>query len=352
MNDTIRAALVNVIKAKRQRMSRAQRSKGVKPQRWLYPYATENRYAATIRAWLRPMQEYVHQYLKENQEAILHGDSTDFHADSADSIPVMRLDAVPGHAFKVMIDSLNGWFGQYVPEDDESISSSPIYIGLGKIADSVFDFNEGQFEKGAKSVLGIEFPVGELWWPQARENWVQFNYQAISGDMRRYVRDINRLVERSVTSGQSVRALSKEIQALDSKISKGRANFIARDQIGRLNGQITQTRMESVGLTMYEWQTAGDERVRGNPSGRYPNAHPSHHLMDGKLCLWADSSVYSEDGGKTWVDRPADAVMLHPGDDYQCWCTALAYWQELVGEADAEIAMLFENEHNMPNTNN
>jgi hypothetical protein len=95
IDNTIRAALVTLIKSKRRKMSRAQRRRGIKPQRWLYPYATEVRYAALIRAWLRPMITYVHSYLKENQETILHGDSADFTADSADSIAVSRLDAVP-----------------------------------------------------------------------------------------------------------------------------------------------------------------------------------------------------------------------------------------------------------------
>jgi len=327
VNDSIRAALVNLIKSNRKKMSNAQRKRGVKPQRWLYPVATEARYAASIRAWFRPMKDYVHTYLKENQEAILHGDSE----YRADDVSVTRLDAVPGHSFKVMIDSLDGWIGQYVPEDNESVSGSPIYMGLGKIADNVFDFNEGQFEKGAKSVLGVEFPVGELWWPQARENWAQFNYQTITGDLRKYVRDINQLVERAITSGKTVRELSKQIQVLDDKMSKGRANFIARDQIGRLNGQITQTRMESIGLEMYIWETSGDERVR-----------ESHVLIDGGLCRWDDSTVYSEDGGKTWINRPSGAVLLHPGDDYQCRCTAIAYWQELVNEADTMIAQYEE----------
>jgi hypothetical protein len=48
--------------------------------------------------------------------------------------------------------------------------------------------------------------------------------------------------------------------------------------------------------------------------------------------------VYSDDGGKTWKPRPSGAVLLHPGIDFQCRCTAIAYWQELVGEADAMIA--------------
>jgi len=324
MNDTIRAALVNVIKATRMKMSRAQRSKGVKPQRWLYPYATETRYAATIRTWLRPMQSDVQDYLKENQEAILRG-------DSADTVSVTRIDAVPGKSFKLMIESLNGWLGQYVPEDNEAVSGSPIYMGLGRIADSVFDFNEGQFEKSAKSILGVEFPVGEEWWPDARDTWANNNYQLIRSDMRDYIGQINSLTEQAVTTGQSVKTLRQQIMKLNEKISKSRANFLARDQIGKLNGQITQRRMEDAGLEMYIWETAGDERVRS-----------SHIPMDGALCRWDDSTVFSQDGGKTWINRPSNAVLLHPGMDFQCRCSAIAYWQELVGEADAIIAQYEE----------
>jgi SPP1 gp7 family putative phage head morphogenesis protein len=334
MNDNVRAALVNVIRAKRQNMSPYHRQKGIKPQRWLYPLATEARYAAAIRAWLKPMKDYVHTYLKENQEAILRGDSADgAEGDgiSATRLDVIRLDAVPGKSFKTMIDSLNGWLGQYVPTGNEGVSGSPIYMGLGKLADSVFDFNEGQFEKGAKSVLGVEFPVGENWWPDARDTWAKQNYQLIHSDMQKYIGQINDLTEKAVTSGLSVKELAKQILSLDNKISKARANFIARDQIGKLNGQITQRRMEDVGLTMYIWETSGDERVR-----------ESHELIDGGLCRWDDSTVYSQDGGKTWINRPSGAVLLHPGMDYQCRCSATAYWQELVGEADEMIAQYEE----------
>jgi SPP1 gp7 family putative phage head morphogenesis protein len=326
MNDTIRAALITLIKSKRQKMSRSQRRRGIRPQRWLYPWATEARYAATIRAWLRPMKDYAHKYLKENQEAVLRGDSADLPTDSADTITASRLDAVPGKSFKRMIDSLNGWLGQYVPDDDESKSGSPIYMGLGNIADSTFDFNEGQYEKGAKSVLGVEFPVGEDWWPFARDMWANKNYDNLSDLMKRYIRQVRDLTEKAVTSGFSVKELTKQIQALDNKFTKSYAEFIARDQIGKLNGEITQRRMESVGLTMYIWETSGDERVR-----------PSHEMMDGGLCRWDDPAVYSLDGGKTWIPRPSGAVTQHPGMDYQCRCTATSYWYELVGEADAMI---------------
>jgi hypothetical protein len=320
-------AIKALLYAKRKKMSRVQRRRGVKIQRWLYPCATEARYAATIRAWLRPMKTFVHTYIKENAEVVLRGDS----ADLAGNLPALRLDAVPGKKFKTMVDSLSGWMGQYVPDDDESKSGSPLYMGLGKIADSVFDFNEGQYEKGAKSALGVEFPVGEDWWPDAKENWKRTNYELLRGQMLSYIQGVNAATEQAITTGASVATLTKQIMALDEKITKGKTNFIARDQIGKLNGEITQRRMEAAGLTMYVWETTGDERVRD-----------SHANIDEALCRWDDSSVYSDDGGKTWIDRPASWVQLHPGQDYQCRCCALSYWNELVDEVDAMIAQYEE----------
>jgi hypothetical protein len=68
-------ALKQLLYIKRKKLGRAGRSKERKPQRWIYPWTVENRYAAAIRAWLRPMMEYVHTYLRNNEEAILRGDS-------------------------------------------------------------------------------------------------------------------------------------------------------------------------------------------------------------------------------------------------------------------------------------
>jgi uncharacterized protein with gpF-like domain len=338
---SIRSALITILKSKRRKMNPAQRKRGLKPTRWLYPWTTEKHYAAAIRAWFRPMRDYVKTYIKEHSESILHGDSASL---------VVRQDATTGKTFNLMVRSLEGWVGQYISDDPERKRESPIYMGLDNIANTVFDFNEGQYEKSAKASLGIEFPVGEDWWPGAKENWQNRNYDLIRSDLKRYIGQINDMTERAVTSGWSLSEMTRQMMALDSKLSEGRARFVARDQIGKLNGHISQRRMESAGLSMYIWSTSGDERVRGDPGGFFPDAMPSHYAMDGLLCRWDDPTVYSDDGGKTWRDRPSGAVKLHPGEDYQCRCTALAYWQEIVDEADEQIDLLGENEDNIPNT--
>jgi uncharacterized protein with gpF-like domain len=80
-------------------------------------------------------------------------------------------------------------------------------------------------------------------------------------------------------------------------------------------------RMEAAGLTLYKWDTSGDERVR-----------PCCRKLDGKLCRWDDSTVYSRDKGKTWIPRPKGAALTYPGEIDGCRCTALAFEPELVGE--------------------
>jgi hypothetical protein len=325
-----REALKQALYIRRKQLGRAGRNRKHKPQRWLYPWATEKHYAAAIRAWLRPMMDYVHTYLKNNEEAILRGDSA----------ALVRQDTIPGGSYRRLVKSLNGWFVTYLPDITESDSRDAppvVFMGLGNIAENINDFNSAQWQKSAKAELGIEFPMYEDWWPGTKEFWQEQNYGLIRKMCSDYIAQINQKTEQAILSGWSVAQLVAAISKIDNSIKKGRANLIARDQIGKLNEKVTQARMEQAGLTMYIWSTAQDERVRGNPAGHFPNARPSHYLMEGLLCRWSDPSVYSDDGGKTWKPRPSGAVMLHPGHDIQCRCTALSYWDELVGEVDSLI---------------
>jgi SPP1 gp7 family putative phage head morphogenesis protein len=73
-----------------------------------------------------------------------------------------------------------------------------------------------------------------------------------------------------------------------------KAKFIARDQVAKLNGQISQSRQQDLGVRRYIWRTSGDERVRD-----------SHRKKEGKIFSW---------------DSPPDTG--HPGEDFQCRCTA------------------------------
>ncbi|GMO33836.1 MAG: hypothetical protein Ta2B_14280 [Termitinemataceae bacterium] len=327
MQQNAKEALKSLLYSRRKLLKPSQRRRPARSTRWLYPWSTEKHYGALIRAYMRPVKEFVHEYLKAHQEMILHGDSA----------AIIRNDATTGLTFNRMIDSLNGWLVENVPEPG-SKKMITIHLGLGNIAESAFDFNDKQYEKSMKAELGVEFPVYENWWPDAKSAWVNRNYAQIQSNIKSYIGQIEASTEQAVTNGWSIGQLSKKIMSYDDQLSHSKANFIARDQIGKLNGDISHRRMEAAGFSMYIWDTSNDERVR-----------PSHQPLEGQLCRWDDGSVYSDDGGKHWKDRPADWFHGHPGEDYQCRCTPMVYFDELIGEVDEQIDLLAQNEYNLGN---
>jgi len=84
-------------------------------------------------------------------------------------------------------------------------------------------------------------------------------------------------------------------------VTESRAQFIARDQTLKLNGEITQARQTQAGVIEYQWSTSHDERVR-----------ETHAALDGRACTWLAPPIVSVDGRRE-----------HPGRDYQCRCVAI-----------------------------
>jgi SPP1 gp7 family putative phage head morphogenesis protein len=105
--------------------------------------------------------------------------------------------------------------------------------------------------------------------------------------------------------GRRAEDLAKELlSSVDPSVSnpRARANLIARDQVAKLNGQLTQLRQQDIGVTRYRWRTMGDARVRD-----------SHQELNGQVFSWDDPP---EPG--------------HPGDDFQCRCYAEPVLEDVV----------------------
>ena len=123
------------------------------------------------------------------------------------------------------------------------------------------------------------------------------------------------------------RTLKQQIKE-EFKVSDGRAKVLARDQTSKMNTSLTQKRQEQLGIEWYVWKTVEDERVVGRPGGLYPKGtklHRNHYIMQGKICKWNDSTVYSDDGGKTWKKRTQEMPQNAPGQDIMCRCRAAPY---------------------------
>lgn len=98
--------------------------------------------------------------------------------------------------------------------------------------------------------------------------------------------------------GQTPQTMAKSLVAAVG-VSQSKARFLARDQILKLNGQLTEDRHKAAGITQYEWVTSGDERVR-----------PMHRALNGKRFSWDNPPLVGKGRHE------------HPGGDYQCRCVA------------------------------
>ena len=82
-------------------------------------------------------------------------------------------------------------------------------------------------------------------------------------------------------------------------LTRSRARTIARTEMAKLNADMTKTKSIALGISEYEWRTAGDERVRAD-----------HEACDGKTYRY---------GQMTDADSGAE-----PSQDVNCRCTAIA----------------------------
>lgn len=159
-------------------------------------------------------------------------------------------------------------------------------------------FTSGQVSRTIQTVAAID--IGKSpGLTQLYKTWTAGNVDLIRSIDATYFDQIRDVIYEGVQGGASTSSLVAQLQERYS-VTRSRATLIARDQVGKLNGEITMQRQTSVGVTRYRWTTSHDERVR-----------PSHRALDGKVFEWANP--------------PPEG---HPGYPIQCRCAAIPIWDD------------------------
>lgn len=144
----------------------------------------------------------------------------------------------------------------------------------------------------------------EKFLPEIQDNWVSQQEIYVDKSVNSLASDLALIVKRSISVGTAVKLVK---EALTDKTERASAQVArtGKDQISQINTQLEKARLVSLGILDYEWITMRDERVRGNPTGLYPRARPSHFAREGKIFNWNDPP----EGG-------------HPGEADGCRCKA------------------------------
>lgn len=156
-----------------------------------------------------------------------------------------------------------------------------------------------EWKRAIKATLGVniqeDYYLGDFYIEQL-QIWVDENVNLIKTIPENTLDRMKDIVHDGFINGKTTTAMAKEIQKVYG-ISKRRAEFIARDQTAKLNGQIQRAQQQDAGIEEYIWMTTGGERVR-----------KSHRELNGKKFSWSNPPENS------------DGRCCHPGQDYGCRC--------------------------------
>lgn len=234
-------------------------SKPTRARRRPQPIAIENRYLAQIEAHVRRLH---FETLKRMTKALKRSD-LDARAkrDSAEE-DLLRLLSV-------------------VALMERASDGSPFSLDtIGRVARQAAAFADNGVKQQIETVFAVSLGRVPGITPELVESWTDENAKLIKSIETRYLAEVADLTQKAVTEGKSNRWLIKELERRYD-VSRSRAKLIATDQIGTLNGQITQARMTSVGIEEYVWLTVGDNRVRpahqelNNTKRRWDDPHPT-----------------------------------------------------------------------------
>lgn len=245
------------------------------------------------RTWDFP-RGYEHSYVKMLRAYVSY-----IEAAMRESIPDMqKLAEAQGVKFDSYESDLTALLNRIGAKVDRKISEAALKRRVQQMYNGVDAFNESEFRAVIKDAVGIDdFFINERWQEMYKAVWVQDNLNLIRSIKQSTMENIRYKLGDMVLNaqGKQLRAaqLSEMVQEI-AHVNKNRADLIARDQIGKLNGRLTQLRQTGAGINRYRWSTSRDERVR-----------PAHAEREGKIF--------------EWDNPPPDG---NPGYPIRCRCVA------------------------------
>jgi len=198
---------------------------------------------------------------------------------------------------------------------------------------SAFDLSTDKLISNVESAVSNSFAefskisIGERYIPAPVEksllnNWKNnflIQCKSATNDLKKI---ISKDVYDSVMRGDALSIVKKKVYESTNDYTKKKAQFIARDQVSKLNGAINKIQQKSVNINLYVWTAVGDARTR-----------ESHSRLNGVICSWDDPTIYYkvEDNNLVKHKRLASMFIGNPSEDYQCRCFGLPFIPELEG---------------------
>lgn len=179
-------------------------------------------------------------------------------------------------------------------EFEEEISDTALRELARRRGEELSSFERRQLQRQFKRALGVDFIADDPRLQQRLASFSRENADLIKNMARSHVERVRSTVTNALQGGQRHEDIARTLR-FQQGIPRRRARLIARDQISKLNGQLTRARQTANGITKFRWVTVGDERVRDE-----------HDEIDDQVFTWASG-------------HPSEGF---PGQPINCRCTA------------------------------
>lgn len=257
-----------------------------KPPR--YPYSAELTYAKALIRLVGEIRRIALEEVRLYGPEIIRQADIDFHRADAISTPfgwsALLNSIIERIAFGItsaLLAALNkageiGILTADLHKRDFTRQISQAYGGANRMAANPLAVNVLSNEPGLPSLLSA---------------WEQNNLALIKSIPDGVVGQLRSEFTQAFVNGTNLKDLTQIVQDRTG-VGKSRAQLIARDQVGKLNGQLSAMRQKAAGINTYRWRTVGDERVR-----------PKHRVRNNKTYSWDDGEI-------------------KPGQEIRCRCVA------------------------------
>lgn len=186
---------------------------------------------------------------------------------------------------------------------NDATNQTAVEVAAGKAAIRARSHHGKEFARQAKAALGVDLVTLDTRVPAIVKHFVAENVALIKSLGARPLDDIEKIVTRGFSEGKRHEELAKEIKERYA-ITERHARLIARDQIGKLLGQVAGARNKELGIKSFTWRTVRDKRVR-----------VSHASREGQVYRY---------------DKPHPV----PGQEICCRCSAEPIFEDLLAELD------------------
>ena len=259
-----------------------------------HPAGLEREYTRVVNAYMAALKAALSKHLPTIRRAI-DAEREGFRRDSdSDVLALIESEFLKVH------DDLN-----------KKMSDEMLEIKTLNLSEMARDLKIREWKRLVHKTLGIDifedYYKGEFF-RNALQRWTTNNVNLIKTIPKNTLASLMDIVREGYLSGASNATIGKGIKAAYD-IDYRHAQFIARDQIAKLNAEITRTQQQDAGVEEYIWSSSGDGRVRD-----------CHVELDGKKFKWSDPP---EMWYLTKKGRVNTGERCHPGEWYQCRCVAL-----------------------------